>query len=180
MLIGICGKKGVGKDTVADFLVRDYGFQKDAFAAPIKTACSDIFSIPLPSFYEEHQKETIDPFWGKTPRQLLQIVGTDMFRDHMDPDIWIKSLGRRCDQKSGTNICVSDVRFKNEAQCILDRGGLLLYIDRSTAPQGDSHKSETLVEEIRLFPHVGIVVNEGSIEDLYDQVRAFMKDYERL
>jgi dephospho-CoA kinase len=36
MLIGLSGKAGAGKDTVADYLVRCYKFQRMAFADPMK------------------------------------------------------------------------------------------------------------------------------------------------
>ena len=39
-MIGICGLKGSGKDTVADFLSTTYGFEKRALAAPIKYICA--------------------------------------------------------------------------------------------------------------------------------------------
>ena len=42
-LIGICGRSGSGKDTVADILVRDYGFVKVACADPLKRTCRDVY-----------------------------------------------------------------------------------------------------------------------------------------
>ncbi len=35
-VIGLCGRKRVGKDTIAERLVLDYGFAQTSFAAPIK------------------------------------------------------------------------------------------------------------------------------------------------
>ena len=45
MLIGICGKAGAGKDTVGDFLIQNYGFNKIALADPIKRLVKDIFVL---------------------------------------------------------------------------------------------------------------------------------------
>ena len=39
-IIGILGNKRVGKDTVADYLVKNYGFIKYNFADPIKEICN--------------------------------------------------------------------------------------------------------------------------------------------
>ena len=36
MIIGIVGNKNVGKDTLADYLVKEKGFIKYAFADPLK------------------------------------------------------------------------------------------------------------------------------------------------
>jgi len=178
-LIGICGKKGVGKDTVADYLVQRHEFHKDAFAAPLKKACSEIFGIPLVHFYDEKIKEEVDPFWEKSPRCLMQEVGTDLFRNHYDPTIWLRSMEKRLDEyeKVNKNICVCDVRFPNEALCLLQRGGTLVYIDRPSATtpyEEDQHSSETSVEYVR--PMATIVLNnDGSIQDLLDQTEALLK-----
>ena len=45
MIIGITGQPpaGSGKDTVADFLVKEYGFVSVAFADPMKRICADVF-----------------------------------------------------------------------------------------------------------------------------------------
>ena len=43
MILGICGRAGSGKDTVADILVRDHGFVKIAIADPLKRVLKDVF-----------------------------------------------------------------------------------------------------------------------------------------
>lgn len=45
MIIGICGQAGSGKDTAADFLVKDHGFAKVSFADPMKRFCQEIFDF---------------------------------------------------------------------------------------------------------------------------------------
>ncbi len=44
MIIGIFGKKGHGKDTIADYLVDNYNFHKLSYAEPIKKICREIMS----------------------------------------------------------------------------------------------------------------------------------------
>ena len=39
MLIGITGKKFNGKDTVADYIVKEYGGNKVSLATPVKEIC---------------------------------------------------------------------------------------------------------------------------------------------
>ena len=43
MLIGLVGLIGSGKDTVAEFLVKEHKFQRDSFAKSLKDAVSAIF-----------------------------------------------------------------------------------------------------------------------------------------
>jgi hypothetical protein len=45
MLIAIAGLAGSGKDTTADFLVRNHGFVKVAFADPMKRFCKEVFGF---------------------------------------------------------------------------------------------------------------------------------------
>jgi len=39
LVIGLCGRKRVGKDTVAEYLKKQFGFTQYAFADPLKEAC---------------------------------------------------------------------------------------------------------------------------------------------
>jgi hypothetical protein len=45
MLVAISGQAGAGKDTVADFLVKDHQFAKVSLADPLKRICKDIFDF---------------------------------------------------------------------------------------------------------------------------------------
>ena len=43
MIIGLCGRAGSGKDTIADFLVNEYNFTKLSFGKILKDVVSIIF-----------------------------------------------------------------------------------------------------------------------------------------
>lgn len=46
MLIGIAGKAGAGKDTVANIIcARDKRFTKYSLASPIKALCNELFRL---------------------------------------------------------------------------------------------------------------------------------------
>ena len=79
--MGLLGTKGVGKDTVADYMISHYNFDKRAFASPIKEACAILFQLPIARF-ESEGKELCDEKHGLSPRQMMQLVGTDFFRDN--------------------------------------------------------------------------------------------------
>ena len=63
MIIGLCGKKRVGKDTFADYLVDNYNFDKYAFANPLKEACRIMFCFNDEQLYGD-QKEDFDSNWN--------------------------------------------------------------------------------------------------------------------
>ena len=79
MIIGIIGKKGSGKDTIADYLVKNHGFIKFAFADKVKEVCKAMFNMTDKDF-TENNKEVIKPDWNISPRQALQLFGTDICR----------------------------------------------------------------------------------------------------
>ena len=46
MIIALTGKKGCGKDTIANYLVEKYGFINYGFADPIKEVGKILFGFP--------------------------------------------------------------------------------------------------------------------------------------
>ena len=81
ILIGLVGKKNSGKTTVADYLAEKYSFTKISIADPLKQM---IVKAGLAS-YEEVYK-TKPPY----VRELLQKIGTDIFRKQVDDNFWVK------------------------------------------------------------------------------------------
>lgn len=45
VILGVCGQAGSGKDTVADMLVKEFGFVKLSFADPLKRICREVFAF---------------------------------------------------------------------------------------------------------------------------------------
>ena len=135
MLIGITGFIGSGKDTVANMFV-ERGCVQDSFAAPLKDLCSSIFgwerSMLEGNTVESRDfRETPDMFWTKklgvpnfTPRLALQLLGTEVLRNHFDQDIWLNSLEYRIRKQIKDAPCtvISDARFRNELDLIKNMG----------------------------------------------------------
>jgi hypothetical protein len=98
LIIGISGQAKSGKDTAADFLVKNNGFVKVAFADPIKR----MTAIAYP-------KMTRDHLWGSSEMRNFQIV--DYPRLHGP---WIEVEGKkRC------ACCNVLVDFYDDSQCYL-------------------------------------------------------------
>ena len=79
-IIGLCGEKGSGKDTICEFLSKIYNVKRVAFADPLKESLKDLFLWNDDTFSRE-KKEMIDEYWGVSPRQMCQILGTDVIRN---------------------------------------------------------------------------------------------------
>lgn len=143
MIVGVSGKAKVGKDTMADFLVKRYGFVKVGFADPIKRVCQGVFGFTDHQLWgpsdERDRPDLRFPIPGKghlVVRVPLQTLG-DWARD-LYQDAWVDLLlsmvdpllsgTHRYDFKKGllpnrrfnpfrrkpVGIVVPDVRFPNE------------------------------------------------------------------
>jgi|2_EtaG_2_1085320.scaffolds.fasta_scaffold03322_6 energy-coupling factor transporter ATP-binding protein EcfA2 len=170
-LIGIIGKKGHGKSALADALATiTEGYTTEiAFAGPLKEAARIIFRLNDEQLHGE-LKEKKDLHWNKTPRELLQLLDTEVGRA-IDPEVWIKSALYRAEAAweadPDTIVVVTDVRFENEAAFILARGGLLVRVERPD-PQicmFEAHFSEIEMEMEKIVTHL-TVVNDGSLKAL--------------
>jgi len=174
MIIGLCGLAGSGKDSVSAILSRRHGFAAISFAGPIYKAISEITGLTPLELKDRDMKEQPIPWLGKSPRELLQTLGTEWGRDMVREDIWIKIAMRRASQyeRSSWHVVITDVRFQNEAEAIRYAGGQVWQVRRTAAglqgPTGQ-HSSEAGVPE-HLIDRV--VWNVGTLDDLEEAVNA--------
>lgn len=77
-----------------------------------------------------------------TGREVMQLFGTDLIRDNFG-NVWAKSTIRRI-KNSGKFLClISDNRFPDEANCVLDESyGHVIRLTRSISDNADEHDSE--------------------------------------
>ena len=179
-VIGICGKKFNGKDTIADYMVIYYGYTKISFGDPIKRALQNIFGFTDDQLWGS-QKETIDNFWKVTPREMLQYFGTDCFRikfgtdyPHIGNNIWVMALHKQIEKliASGiTKIVIPDLRFPNEETVIRNFNGVVIRVIRNDIISNDTHASENLLNEI----HDDYTVKNETISQLYHDVDKIME-----
>lgn len=168
-IIGITGKKFHGKDTVGNYFVTKHRFERIAFADPLKQACQSIFGFTYDQLYGD-QKEVIDEYWGKTPRDIFQFVGTDLFRNQFSKSIWIDSIKRKITSAPSQHFVITDVRFPNEAALIKELDGIIIKVVRNIPDDMSSlHESEThdIVPDF-------IIQNDSSISDCYTSINKLM------
>lgn len=151
LIIGVNGIAGVGKDTISEMvklaLEQDHSLTVGifAFAGNLKKAASIIFGVPLSHFYDRNVKEIPIDYWEMSPRQMAQQLGTEACRNGIRDDIWIKSLDASI-TNSGLDIAfVVDVRFDNEAEYIINRGGIVVQLIRNDSEKikDSNHQSES-------------------------------------
>jgi hypothetical protein len=81
-----------------------------------------------------------------TAREVLQYVGTDIFRK-MNHNVWLDSFVSKVNSDGSELALVSDVRFKNEISGIQERGGFVVGLTRDIYNGEDSHSSELELDE---------------------------------
>ena len=169
-VIGICGYKQVGKDTLAAYLRHQYGYTVRKIAAPIKQMCALLFNLSEEQLTSRN-KECVDYRWNVTPRQIMQYVGTDLFQHklaemmpHIGKTFWIQHLLQGYDED---RMVVADVRFLHEAAALKKLPGcVLLRLERPCLAHNDPHISEQEVGRIQVD---AVIQNEGTKAQLLQQ-----------
>lgn len=176
LVVGFTGLAKSGKDTaakaIASTLETIYGtkFEMLSFASPIREI-GKVFGYTDEQMSNQSLKETYfgNKITNVTPRTFMQMVGTDMFRNCLDKDIWVRALESKITDK----VCglhselisggatwkpckvyfITDVRFPNEAEAIRKHKGIVVRVDREQEIQEKSnewrkHESEKAMSEI--------------------------------
>ena len=201
--IGLLGYIGSGKNTVAKYLATK-GCIPTSFAGPLKDLCANVFGWDREMLEGETDesrefREGIDLYWSKklnisnfTPRLALQLIGTDVMRNHFNQNIWISSLEYRVKKLHNQNECVviSDCRFSNEVDLIRRVGGTIILVQRDEKPEwydialaannGDAVAKHIMNKDFNEvhsseWDWIGCEIdytinNTGSLEDLYANI----------
>lgn len=195
-LIGIMGKAGAGKTTMATILAARFSYDRMAFGDALKSEIrqfldaggitykwsgfygvledkEQILSVPVdkvldPALQSILAQFQIGPDYVLTYRQLMQTWGTE-YRRAQDGNYWTTKLEREIQTCGEQYIVVDDVRFPDEADTILRNNGLLVKIVRPgcESSSGD-HRSETALDDADL--HHVLIWNGGTIAQYEDKI----------
>jgi hypothetical protein len=158
-IIGLHGRKGVGKNFVAAILgdvLRQENTQdcspsfvvkEISFADPIKHFCTDVLLLDKENLYgNDKAKNALTKYkWENMPeyirdknrdksgymshRHVMQIFGTEFTRDVWNKNIWTDVVKHRIDNGGCENVLITDVRFQNEIDEIHSWGGQVWRIE---------------------------------------------------
>lgn len=175
-LIGITGRAGSGKSTVAEFLI-EQGFQQIAFADPLKVGLAAILQEAVEDLFSPERKEKpVRPYWPEhvTSRLLMQAVGTEGVRNNVDPNFWVW-LAHEKFVKAETHVVVSDVRYEEEAEWVRAQGGKIWRLVRNNLPQITGLKKHVSEQGISSHPDDVTLYNNGSLDELGYSVRQLLR-----
>jgi hypothetical protein len=185
MIIAFLGIKRSGKDTAGDLLVNEYGFKRSSFAKPLKDGIANIFDFSEEQINGE-LKEVIDDRWGVSPREVLQIFGTDIMQytlpqllpalNDVGRKFWVKRFMLWYNKEGyDKNIVITDVRFQHEVDTIIELGGIIIKIERPTLDnEGDTHVSEMELQKITDYHY--LIENSSTIENYKKNIRNIVNE----
>ena len=170
-IVAFTGLAGAGKTTASRYLTNRHGYKVVKFAGPLKDMCRAVGLTE--SQIEGALKEVpSDYLCGKSPRQFMQLLGTQFGRDLIGKDFWIGLWLHRARDviAKGHRVVTDDCRFPNEAAAIRKLGGDIITIAGRGGIAG-SHESES---GIGTDPDA-VLANNGSISDLHDKIEEVIR-----
>jgi deoxynucleotide monophosphate kinase-like protein len=191
MLIGLVGKKRVGKDTIFNIIKENYpNARRIAFADALKESAAQLLNIPIDQIDMFKMNSNIKirmidegthpiNFTGlvdMTMREFLQRYGTESHRDVFGTDFWVdEALPKIFFDSPEAITVVTDCRFKNEVERIRWLNGKVWYVTRPGLILTDGHASEVELESIEGNADY-IINNDGNLVDLEKKVLTTLND----
>jgi hypothetical protein len=176
MIIGLTGYAQSGKDTVANILVENYGYQRVAFADPIR----DLLYEANPMLKEGYRVQGLVDVYGwdrvkvdyPEARDLLQRLGVGARKTFGDM-FWVQQALRQVHFEG--KYVITDVRFPNEAKAIRQYDDSQIWrIRRAGFDAINAHESESAMDGEKVDQ---IFVNSGTLEDLKILIQTRMRAY---
>lgn len=189
-VVALSGWKGSGKDTVADFLVEEYGYTKLSFASALKDMVASTYGIDRHMLDDPTRKEqplhqfpvsTTDAFTAHihsllaaelrygywTPRALCILEGS--IKRSVDPNFWIRKTIETTVMNRHSNYVISDMRYKSEANAfkMFLPETAIIRIERFSGVETND-PSERDLDNYEQFTHR--IINTGTVKELYTQV----------
>lgn len=181
MIIGLSGRAGVGKTTLANIAEQNYNFRRTSFAASLKSEViawmaeegfeftrenfflddnhkNALFEVPahlnIPPAFLVHVHNLHGTYMSY--RKIMQYYSDKRKEETGNKDYFISKFLNTTD--FSVDLIIDDVRYAREAALVKALGGLLIRINREKEPHiPGTHSSETDLDN---FPHFDSVITK--------------------
>lgn len=166
LIVGLSGYAGVGKTEVARYLSAAHNYTPIKFAGPLKSMLRAI-GLTEDEIEGNRKDRPCVTLGMRTPREAMQLLGTEWGRDNFGPNFWVNiAMDRTFDViDQGGAVVIDDVRFESEVSAIKTNGGVVLNVTRPGVGPVNGHSSDN--QEIDFDAKI---VNGGSRVDLCEAV----------
>jgi hypothetical protein len=189
--IGVHGRLGSGKDTVYERLAElhlDLSVKRLSFADKLKDSACALLGITREQMEEMKRTDAteIEVHTHHTGgmasvqsrmnmRTFLQRYGTESHRDIFGQNFWVDQALNPVhfgphDHDHLEMFVFTDVRFENEAQAILNRGGMILRVIGDNEDTGD-HASERPLPDRFITATIDNTIRDDGFAHLDNQLR---------
>lgn len=160
--IVLIGAEGAGKDTVAQYLFEEYGYQRHAFADALRGIAH--LNPQWSSLVQAHGYEKAKREFPEVREYLINLGET--IRSY-EPDFFVRAMARDYDPTKGPAV-ITDCRYQNELNWAENNQFRVVYLERDqrfVVPQ--------TIQYTRTDPHV--LKNNGRLKDLKYSLKALVE-----
>lgn len=175
-IIAFAGRKQSGKTSSCEYVQQIFAKQTRQnsaiynFADPLKQMCIDILGLTKDQCYgsDDNKNELVNCVWPDTDkkmtaREVMQYVGTDIFRK-MQHNVWADATIRRIQNEDLPLALIADCRFPNEVAAIKNAGGIVIKLNRNK--YHSTHASEiALNSDVYNQNNFDLVINNDDISE---------------
>lgn len=172
----ISGKKRSGKDTVANIIKSYYEYEMGvdvlsiAFADRLKIMTVKILNKfnyrATMKMCWSNRKDNIY-FGGRSLRQWLQFIGTDIIRENLGDDVWCRCVDKEILEIAPDVCIISDARFENEVKYFKENKN---YNCHSIKIIRDHNANDTHISETNDIVCDSVIKNNRSLATLKRRV----------
>lgn len=181
-VIALCGRMRSGKDTLADYLVDNYNFEKVKFASHLKDIVKLAFDL-TDEDVETSKKDMIHEGLQVKPRKLMDFIGTQVFQydvQNVLPNLqprcfWTNSLINKIKDKE--RVVISDLRFVHEYERLNENYENVLIIKIERKKNDIDTSSYISEQEIDKIPYDFKIINSSTINQLTNDFDKVIKEY---
>tara|TARA_B110000211_G_C14004715_1_gene520243 strand:+ start:132 stop:716 length:585 start_codon:yes stop_codon:yes gene_type:complete len=189
-IIAICGYNRSGKDTIANYLEKNYNYKHLKITYKLKECIKLLFDL-TDNDLELDKKEDINKKWKVSPRHMMQFIGTDIFQykiqellPGIDKKFWINTflndpLVSKLKKNDKFNIVISDLRFIHEYEELkkLNIPILILKVINDNIIIDENISLHISNIEFLNIPINYEINNSGDLKYLYNQIDYIINNY---